>query len=107
MFVPQLTYSIENNPHITAMWPHLPGYTHKNIVGASLSEYSARSTPVLHLTGQMLNAQRRYLQQPRPLEACRYGKLTHRQITGGKSQRSMNEDLEQCMAQQGACSIHA
>ena len=25
----------------------------------------------------------------------------HRQITGGKSQRSMNEDLEQCMAQQG------
>ena len=23
------------------MWPHLPGYTHKNIVGASLSEYSA------------------------------------------------------------------
>ena len=41
---------------------------------------------------------RRYLQQPRPLEACTYGKLTHRQITGGKSQRSMNEDLEQCMA---------
>ena len=26
------------------------------------------------------------------VNACTYDKLTHRQITGGKSQRSMNED---------------